>query len=49
MFPQAQKHEGEIVKSRSVLQGNKSDDLYFYCFNNLIELKENAKEKMEKS
>ena len=47
-FPQAQKHVGEIVKSRSVLQENKSGDLYFYCFNNLIKLKENAREKMKK-
>ena len=33
----------------SILQENKSGDFYFYCFNNLIELKENAREKMEKS
>ena len=33
----------------SILQENKSGDFYFYCFNNLIELKVNAREKMEKS
>ena len=41
----AGKHAWEFVKSRSMLQENKSGDPYFYCFDILLELKGNDREK----